>query len=102
MGKEEDKVKDFVARVKEKFVPAKVIIFGSRANGTAWKRSDYDFIIISERFEGMHWLDRISAVIALWDVYKDIDVLPYTPSEFEFKIKNSSIVRSAMKNKKVL
>ena len=102
MDKEKNKLKNFLKKVREKFGPAEIIMFGSRATGNFWKRSDYDFIIISEKFEGVHWLERISAIVRLWVLPVDIDVLPYTPSEFAWKLKTSSVVRSAMSHKKVL
>jgi hypothetical protein len=90
----------FVDKIKAEFNPEKVILFGSRAEGTDWKRSDYDFIIVSSKFKNMHWLKRISKVVRLWDVIADIDVLPYTPDEFEYKKLNSSVVRNALKQGK--
>jgi hypothetical protein len=34
----------------------------------------------------------------LWGIIADIDVLPYTPKEFEDKKKSSSVVRNALKH----
>ena len=96
------RIEPFLRRVKKEFSPQKILLFGSRAKGEDWKRSDYDFIIVSERFRGMHWLERISRVVRLWDLPTDIDVLPYTPEEFEDKSVNSSTVRSAIKDGKLL
>jgi len=95
-------VDNFINKVKIEFKPEKIILFGSRAEGTDWKRSDYDFIIVSSKFEGMHWLERISRLIKLWKLDVDIDVLPYTPKEFEEKKENSSTVRSAIKQGKLI
>ena len=69
---------------------------GSRASGENWKKNDYDFIIVSSQFQGMHWLDRISRVVRLWDSLSDIDTLPYTPAEFQQKSKTSSLVKNAL------
>ncbi len=99
MGKKvSDKaVTAFVKRLQADLSPEKIILFGSRARGDDWKRSDYDFIIVSPRFEGMHWLDRISRIVAHWKSLSDVDALPYTPKEFRQKSKTSSVVRSAVK-----
>lgn len=101
MGKKVTRVKNeagsFIKTVKAKFKPSKIILFGSRARGTAWNYSDYDFIIISESFEHMHWLDRISAIVRHWDSDKPIDVLPYTAKEFKRKEKESSLIREAVR-----
>jgi hypothetical protein len=84
-------------RTRGEFSPQKILLFGSSAKGEDWKRSDYDFIIVSERFRGIHWLERISRVVRLWDLPTDIDVLPYTPEELEDKRVNSSTARSALR-----
>lgn len=91
-------VKAFVRKLRAELHPEKIILFGSRAKGESWKRSDYDFVIVSSAFEGMHWLDRISRVVKLWDSLSAIDALPYTPKEFEEKRKDSSVVRSAVRH----
>jgi predicted nucleotidyltransferase len=96
------RLEPFLNRVKEEFSPQKILLFGSRVRGEDWKRSDYDFIIVSEEFRGMHWLERISRVVRLWDLPTDIDVLPYTLEEFEDKSVNSSTVRSALRDGKLL
>lgn len=94
--KQSGQVMGFVRKLNKAFSPSKVILFGSRASGDDWCRSDYDFIIVSEKFRGMHWLERIALVVQLWDSLEDIDVLPYTPEEFEEKKHNSSVVRNAV------
>ena len=95
-------IKPFVKKLYSQFAPEKIILFGSRATGKAWKQSDYDFIIVSSKFKGVAWLDRISKVVALWDLLDNIDILPYTPLEFKRKEKESSVVRQAMKDGKLL
>jgi hypothetical protein len=47
-------IEGFLNKLKLEFNPEKIILFGSRAKGDDWKRSDYDFIIVSSKFEGMH------------------------------------------------
>ena len=95
-------VKTFVRKLRKEFCPEKIILFGSRATGDFWKRSDYDFVIVSSAFEGVHWLKRISRVVRLWDSLSDIDALPYTPKEFEEKRKTSSVVRSAVRHGRLI
>ena len=90
-------IKPFIGKINKEFKPTMIILFGSRAKGNAWKRSDYDFVIVSEKFNNVHWLKRISKIIKHWDLNEDIDVLPYTQKEFEDKKENSSTVRTAIK-----
>lgn len=94
---ENEEVSSFIKSVKRTFAPARILLFGSRARGDAWKQSDYDFIIVSPRFEGVHWLERISRIVQLWSLPSDIDVLPYTPKEFQEKVRESRFVRAIVK-----
>jgi UTP:GlnB (protein PII) uridylyltransferase len=96
------RIEPFLSRLKEEFAPQKVLLFGSKARGEDWKRSDCDFIIASEKVRGMHWLERISRIARLWDLLFDLDVLPYTLEEFADKSVNSSTVRSALRECKTL
>jgi hypothetical protein len=102
LDKSKDEVRKFLKRVKKEFDPDLVILFGSRARGDAWKRSDYDFIVVSKQFEGVHWLARIEKVVRLWDSVISIDLLPYTPEEFSDKKQQSSFVRKAVREGRVL
>lgn len=88
----------FARRIHKVFKPDKIILFGSRANGTAWEWSDYDFIIVSDSFIGVHWLDRISSVVKYWTSKKNIDVLPYTKEDFARKKAESSMIREAIRH----
>lgn len=90
-------LKRFARIIKAEFKPAKIILFGSRSAGKEWQYSDYDFIIVSNTFENIHWLKRISSVVKHLISDRPIDVLPYTVKEFEQKKKLSSIVQDAVR-----
>ena len=96
-GKTTKEVNAFCKSIKKEFKVDSIILFGSHARGDNWKQSDYDFIIVSDDFKDMHWLKRISKIVEYWDMPVGIDILPYTREEFEHKKKNSSVVRSAVK-----
>lgn len=81
---------------------ARIVLFGSRARGDALKTSDIDLIIISKVFENMHFTDRASYVLKiLWKNRAlprvNVDVLCYTPNEFERKKEEIGIVREALR-----
>ncbi len=78
---------------------ARVILFGSRARKDYLKSSDYDLIIISERFRGIPFPRRASFLLKM--LYRESIVLPldllcYTPQEFDKKSKELGIVSEAL------
>ncbi len=94
-AKLDSSARQFIRLIRKNFKPSKIILFGSRAYGEPQVFSDYDFIIVSDEFAHVHWLDRISGIVIHWDSDKPIDVLPYTPKEFADKMVNSSFIREA-------
>jgi len=102
MGKKEDGLKHFIAKVVAKLSPRKVILFGSRARGDNTRESDYDIIIISDKFKGVPFTDRMTDLYRMWDILSDVDFLCYTQAEFDVKKRQIGIVREAMAHGKVL
>jgi predicted nucleotidyltransferase len=94
-GKGPEEIRGFVKKVKEKFRPAVIILFGSRARGEGLKHSDYDLVVVSPKFEGMPFLERLSRLYGLWNLPAGADLLAYTPEEFERKKKELGVVREA-------
>ena len=87
----------FLAVIKDKYSPEKVLLFGSRARGDHLIDSDVDMIIVSKKFEGVNWLKRIRDVSADWDGLVLLEPICYTPEEFEEKRKRIGIVNEALK-----
>jgi len=80
----------------------RIILFGFRARGDALKKSDIDLIVVSRKFGGMHFTDRAMCVLKiLWREGAlppvDVDLLCYTPEEFEERKREISVVSEALK-----
>jgi predicted nucleotidyltransferase len=90
-------IRDFLTKVKESFAPEFILLFGSRARKDELKGSDFDILVVSKKFEGIHFLQRISMLYQLWDYDYDLDILGYTPEEFGRKKEEIGIVREAIK-----
>lgn len=75
----------------EKIKPVKVILFGSRARGTANEHSDIDIIIISNFFESIPFVERMPIVLKLIQFPKHVDIICYSEKEF-LNIKNKSSI----------
>lgn len=86
--------------------PAKVILFGSRARGTAHQHSDYDFLVIDSGFFGegrsrLHVIAQISQALTKFGVSKDI--LLYSTEEVEQRRHwRSGVIAQALKEGQLL
>ena len=89
--------KKFASKVKKAYFPAKVLLFGSRARGDNFRKSDFDFIIVSKKFAGKRFVVRPADIYDYWNENFDIEAICYTPDEFERKSKQYGIVRNAIK-----
>lgn len=96
MGKIADEVIGFVENLKKDYKIERVIFFGSRTRNDYLKNSDYDLMVVSKDFEGIFFTDRISKMLKYWKSPTHLEVLCYTPEEFETKKNQISIVRKAV------
>lgn len=81
--------------IRSRFEPTALILFGSRIAGAADLYSDIDLIVVSERFRGMRFLDRMVEFLATVDWRLGLDALCYTPEEFERKRQEGGLVSDA-------
>lgn len=90
-------IKRIVEKLKKDKSVKLVLIFGSMARGDVRGTSDIDLIVVKETKK--KFLDRLD------EFYKDaevaMDVLVYTPEEFE-KMKNRSFIKKAIEEGKIL
>ena len=97
MDKQSIKVaKKFSKKIKRKFDVKNLILFGSRARGDNLKHSDYDFIAVSGKFKDKKFVLRASDFYDYWDEKQDLEIICYTPEEFERKKKQIGIVKTAV------
>jgi predicted nucleotidyltransferase len=71
---------DMIAAIQARIDLKAVILFGSRARGTAQAYSDYDLVIIGDFKD--KYLARLEWVIQLAP-FMPVDLFCYTPQEFE-------------------
>lgn len=89
-------VRESLPRLRERFAPVRVVVFGSRARGDALSTSDLDLILVSPRFATMSFLERPVRVLEALDYPGGLELLCYTPDEFEAKAQEFGIVRVAL------
>jgi hypothetical protein len=88
-------VEAFASRLQERYRVRRLILFGSRAEGRADQWSDYDFVVVSPDFQGVPFLKRLPDLYELWDAPVGIDILCYTPAEFEQLTSQATLVQEA-------
>jgi hypothetical protein len=98
MGRKAIKIlKPFLKRLKRKLGAKEVILFGSWAKGTNLENSDFDLLIISEKFRGVNYYERAVMVYKLKNIKNNIEVICLTPEEFE-ENKKSFVFERDFKN----
>lgn len=99
MGPDPDVV-NAIQRLRERFrddIPIeRAILFGSRARGDDRSDSDADVLLVSPAFEGKSAMERGVDLHLAWDVDVPVDLLCYTPDEFEELKDRPSLVRVAV------
>lgn len=98
-------IKDYSHEVSQKIRVSKVILFGSAARGRMNKHSDIDLIVLSDDFKKMDFMDRLvllSRTRGSKFLSFPMDILGYTPAEFQRLSKQSSILEEIRKEGKVV
>ncbi len=95
-------IQEATQRLVENFHPERIILFGSRARGTADARSDYDLLVIcpipGSRRKLMLAMDR-----SLRGLKIPVDIIVLSPEEFEIdKEIPGTVARPAWKEGKTL
>ena len=82
------------------FNPEKIILFGSLARGDWDEVSDIDLIVIYHTDKA--FLERMKELYVSWNIPKAVDILAYTPSEFQKMMDESCFVADVVKEGEVL
>ena len=95
-------IAEIVNKIASQYNPDKVILFGSYANGNIDSDSDIDLILIKETTLPRHTRS-IEIYKQLVSTKFPIDILVYTPEEFERGLSDKySFLAGAIKQSKVL
>ena len=83
--------------ISRKYKIEKMILFGSRSRGDELLRSDVDLLVISKDFDEIPFRKRPDIFLDNWKLPVDLEVLCYTPYEFERKKKEIGLIREVAK-----
>ena len=90
-------IKKFNEDVSKEFPINKIILFGSRAEGEHKRDSDFDIIIVSDKFQKTSRLKRAIKLYDYWDYDFPVDFICLTYSEFNRLKQKATIIREALK-----
>jgi len=83
------------SRLTARYPDARAYLFGSYANGTWLEDSDLDILIVSERFRGQSFAERVAKVRRLLPSDASFEILAYTVEEFERAKTRSVVIQDA-------
>ncbi|GEM_PF-802182 len=89
----------FAKRLNEEIGATRVLLFGSYARGNAYYDSDYDFIVVSPRFEGVDSFHRGRDLRDIWTKvggYGPMDIVCLKPQEFDCASTHITLVNSVL------
>jgi predicted nucleotidyltransferase len=96
-------LQDELERIIPKIIELEIerlILFGSLASDSISKSSDIDLIVIKKT--NKKFLDRLEEFYIHLKPQVGIDILVYTPDEFEEMKHNNRFIKSALKNGRIL
>lgn len=98
-------IKEYITGLKERIRINKVILFGSAARNALKKNSDLDIIVLSNDFKKISFLKRLELLShARTGNSRQVpmDIIGYTPEEFNRLSKDSVILHEAKQNGKTV
>lgn len=82
------------------FQPEKIVLFGSVAREDWDELSDVDVIVVYDTDKA--FMARLKELYMSWNIPKAVDILAYTPSEFEQLMKESLFVQEVVREGEVI
>ena len=82
------------------FEPEKIILFGSIIREDWDLESDVDVIVVYNTDKS--FIVRLEELYMSWNIPKAVDILAYTPYEFEKMVKESFFIQDAIREGKVI
>ncbi len=86
------KILDMLKRLAKE-IDATIFLFGSYARGDHMLESDVDIIVVSEKFKGMDYIERIAFVRSRLPGAIGFDIIALTPEELSERLERSSFFK---------
>jgi predicted nucleotidyltransferase len=95
-------LQEMVSRIREAMQPERIVLFGSRARGTAREDSDFDLLVVKDSDKPRY--ERAGPLYTkLADLPVEVEIVVYTPEEVrEWSNVPQAFITTAMREGKVL
>ena len=93
-------LKQHIVSIFKPFDPKRIVIFGSLARGAWDEMSDIDVIVVYRTNKS--FLDRLKELYLSWYIPKAVDILAYTPEEFDHMSQQNFFIQEALNTGEVL
>jgi len=89
-----EELKEKIVSIFKDFSPLKILLFGSSCRKQWDETGDVDLIIVYN--SPKRFLDRLKELYEQWDLPKAVDILAYTPEEFDRLMRENAFVQDAV------
>jgi len=93
----QDELARFTREIVPRMKPRQILLFGSLATGKIHEWSDLDLVIVADT--SLPFLDRVKEVMTLFHPRVGMDVLVYTPEEWDTLIRERPFIREEIVEK---
>ena len=93
-------LKDKIIETFRPFNPDRIILFGSMARSDHDEASDVDLIVVYRTEK--RFLDRLEELYGSWSIPKAVDILAYTPLEYETMAAESGFLQRVLSEGQVI
>jgi predicted nucleotidyltransferase len=103
--KPQEIIEEYALELKKRIEISQIILFGSAARGKMTKDSDVDLIVLSNSFRNMDFIKRLQLLShARMGKARRVamDILGYTPQEAKELSRDSSLLKEALRDGKLV
>ena len=95
-----ERLKKEIISAMKRFNPEKIVLFGSITREDWDEASDVDLIVVYNTDK--RFMDRLKELYLSWDIPKAVDILAYTPHEFNTMVNESFFIQDVLNEGEII